>query len=154
MKRFVIGCTLLLAATVATAGASTSFHADLNGQNNVPPISAVTATGFGDFVLNDAQTQLTFHIEYTGLSSPELDSHIHVGTTRENGPIAFELPLGTPKDGVWNITPEYVTDLLAGHLYVNIHSDLYVTGEIRGNIMQVAVPVVPTTWSKIKALYP
>ena len=87
------------------------------------------------------------------MSSNEFASHIHVGNARQNGPIAFGLPVGTPKDGVWAISAEHVANLLAGQLYVNIHTDVYVSGEIRGNIVANQVPVSPTTWGRLKTKY-
>jgi hypothetical protein len=152
MRHLAIASLLILVAATASAG-QTSFTATLNGDNNVPSIPAVTATGTGTFTLNEAQTELTFHIEYTGLSSPEIASHIHVGNSRENGPIAFPLPLGTPKDGVWEIPAEDVAHLLAGELYVNIHTDMYVSGEIRGNLESTAVSTREISWGALKSMY-
>jgi hypothetical protein len=54
---------------------------------------------------------------------------------------------------VWAIPPEQVANLLDGRLYVNIHSELYVAGEIRGNIMPDEVGNEETTWGALKALY-
>lgn len=151
---------MIASATVAgllmltpLAASSTNFSATLNGAQNVPPIAAVTATGTASFVLNDAHTQLTFHIEYSGLIGNEVDAHIHNGTPRENGPVVFQLPAGEPKDGVWNIPADMVTELMAGRLYVNIHTDVYITGEIRGNITMDAVGVEHASLGAIKALY-
>lgn len=140
----------LLASTATT---DMNFVATLNGTNNVPPLSGVTASGTATLVLNAAQTELSFHIEFSGLGSSEIASHIHVGGPRENGGVAFALPLGSPKDGVWNISPEHVTNLLDGRLYINIHTEVYVTGEIRGNIVLDPVATEPTTWGRFKSKY-
>jgi hypothetical protein len=151
MKITAIAFALMLAA--APVAAQMQFSCELNGDNNVPPIPAVTATGTGTFILNADHTELSYHIEYTGLSSPEIAAHFHVGGPRENGGAVFALPVGTPKDGVWAIPPEQVANLLDGRLYVNIHSELYVAGEIRGNIMPDEVGNEETTWGALKALY-
>lgn len=151
MRFTLIALSVLCLAGPALAGMA--FVATLNGQNNVPPLTGVTATGTATFMLNDAQTELTYHIEFSGLSSDEIGAHIHVGGPRENGPVAFALPLGTPKDGVWSIPPEHVTNLLAGRLHVNIHTQMYVTGEIRGNITLDPVSTEETTWGVVKAKY-
>jgi hypothetical protein len=147
----------LAAATVmlafAPARADRVFTAILSGSQNVPPIREVTATGSATLLLNDAQTQVSYHIEYDGLAGTEIASHIHNATPAQNGPIVFTLPPGNPKDGVWNLTPQDVTELIAGRLYVNIHSDQYLTGEIRGNLMEQIVPVEETTWGRVKALF-
>jgi hypothetical protein len=152
MKHLAIVTLLTLVAATAAAG-QTSFTATLNGDNNVPPIPEVTATGTGMFTLNATQTELTFHIEYAGLSSPEIASHIHIGNPRENGSVAFPLPTGTPKDGVWEISPEDVAHLLAGELYVNVHTETYVAGEIRGNLEPAAVSTREISWGQLKSMY-
>lgn len=133
--------------------AATTFSATLDGLQNVPPIPEVTATGTATLTLNDEQTQLSFVINISGLSGPEFASHIHNAGPRDNGPIAFELPLGSTKVGTWAIPPDMVTELLAGRLYINVHTDTYVAGEIRGNIIEVKVPVERSTWGRIKSLY-
>jgi hypothetical protein len=41
----------------------------------------------------------------------------------------------------------------AGKAYLNIHSNAYPGGEIRGFLKPAPVPTAPTTWGSIKALY-
>jgi len=146
--------TVVLALLVLfpTAISSSNFTASLNGASDVPPIPEVTATGTASFVLNDAQTQLTYHIEYSGLSSPETAAHVHNAPPKLNGPAVFALPLGTPKDGVWDIPPDMVTELLAGRLYVNVHTETYIQGEIRGNI-EGPVAAQSATFGAVKEKY-
>ena len=151
MRAFAVFLFCLYLATPARA--ETVFVATLDGQSNVPPTAAVTATGMATFTLNDAQTELAYHIEYAGLSSDEIASHVHVGNPRENGPVAFALPVGSPKDGVWEITPEHVANLLAGELYVNVPTQAYVSREIRGNIVDDEVSAQEITWGRLKARY-
>jgi hypothetical protein len=150
-KTAALVLTLVLVA--APAAAQTIFTAELNGANNVPPQYDVTATGTATFTLNAAETEVHFHIEYRGLSSPEIGAHVHVASPRDIGPIAFVLPEGRPKDGVWEIPPEHVTNLRTGHLYVNIHTEVYVTGEIRGQLYESEVAVESITWGAVKARY-
>lgn len=144
------GALALILALVAQPG-ERLFVATLDGTQNVPPNPFVTATGTATFVLNAAQTELAFHIEYTGLSSDEIASHIHNADFKNNGPVAFTLPIGSVKDGVWQIPPAMVTELLAERLYVNVHSQTYSIGEIRGNITEAQVPVTPLSIGELKA---
>jgi hypothetical protein len=145
---------LALTLVATSAPAEMTFVATLNGLNNVPPRPEITATGSATLVLNDEQTELSYRIEYNGITSPETASHIHRGGPRENGGIAYELPFGSLKIGVWtNIPPEDLTRLLDGKLYINIHTVNYFQGEIRGNIVEESVATEPATWGAIKALY-
>ncbi len=133
------------------AAADTTFIAMLDGAQNVPPLP-VPGSGSAILVLNTAQTQLSFDIRYRDLIGQETDAHFHNAGPRDNGPIHFGLPLGTSKIGVWDIPSGMVPELFAGRIYINIHTDVYITGELRGNI-QNAAPVENTTWGRIKHLF-
>src|SRR5689334_1194271 len=100
------------------------------------------AIGQGTFTLNDARTELHYHIVFSGLTSNLLGAHIHYGEAGAPGPIWFFLSGsgGTSGtfDGTWTATSspyglstDRVNALLGGLLYVNIHSANYPSGEIR-----------------------
>lgn len=131
----------------------TVFEATLDGLSNVPPVPAVSATGEAVMVLNDAQTELSYTITFTVLSSTEIGAHFHNAGPRANGGILAGLPLGTPKVGVWPVTPADVLELFAGRVYINVHTNMYTGGEIRGNVAEADVPIQDTTWGRVKALY-
>lgn len=152
MRPILFTALIVLVASAPGTFATTTFTATINGASNVPAL-AVPGTGTGVFVLNDAQTQLSYNIQFGGLLADEIAAHIHNAGARDNGPAVFPLPLGSPKIGVWSIPPEMVTELFANHLYVNVHSTLYVLGEIRGNIRFQSVPAEGATWGAIKSLY-
>jgi hypothetical protein len=153
-RRFVatLGAGMVMLALVP-AHADRLFTATLNGAQNVPFIRGIRATGSATLFLNAVETQVTYHIEYMDLDGVEFAAHFHNATPVQTGPIVFTLPPGNPKDGVWNLTPEDVAELGAGRIYVNIHTDLYPSGEIRGNLMEEALPVEETTWGRVKALF-
>jgi len=99
------------------------------------------ATGFGVFTLNHTETELSYHVEYTGLEYTETGAHIHNNV--EGGTIVRELELGSPKVGIWKfddpspLTPTRVMNLQHGRMYVNIHSTVFPAGEIAGDILPV-----------------
>jgi hypothetical protein len=115
-------------------GDGACFVAALSGAQEVPPNES-EGTGAGTFVLSPDGTQLAFHIEFSDLTTPETVRHIHRGAPGEAGPVAFDLPAGSPKDGVIELTAEERADLQAGLYYVNIHSETYPGGELRGQIL-------------------
>lgn len=123
------------------------------------PPNASPATGSGIFVLNNAHTQLSFDIQYSGLVAPGTGSQIHNAPPGVNGPAIFPpLPFiaasrsGT-MTGTWPIPLAMVTALDAGDLYVDIHSTGYPDGQIRGQILAAPTPIRRTTWGQIKSLY-
>jgi hypothetical protein len=151
MRPFLLSIALLLAAGAARA--DTFFLATLDGVQNVPPIPQVTAIGSATLTLNEAGNELSFYITYQGLSSAEFSAHIHNARPGLNGSVVFTLPGGTPKVGTWQIPPDMVVELEAGRLYINIHTDTYSTGEIRGNVTAQHVPVERTTMGSLKHRY-
>jgi uncharacterized protein YjdB len=139
------------AATIDLSSLGNSFETTLSGANEVPaiPLGSRTATGSGTFVIDTEANTLTFDIQYSGLTSVETVAHIHgpagVGL---NAPPVFDLPatLGT-KTGTWNYPENLEADILAGNMYVNVHTQLFPNGEIRGQILptQNVVNLVRTT---------
>ncbi len=115
-------------------GSGACFVAALSGTQEVPPNDS-TGTGAGTFVLSPDGTQLVFHIEFSGLTTEETVRHIHRGAPGVAGPVVFDLPAGSPKDGVIELTAENRADLQAGLYYVNIHSETFPGGELRGQIL-------------------
>ncbi len=90
-----------------------------------------TATGSCTGVLDAAQ----FTIDCTHNVADAIAAHIHKAPPGVDGNIVFPFASGTsPIHGVWNLSASDVTDLLGGQLYVNVHSNAFPLGEIRGQI--------------------
>lgn len=141
--RSVLFGTLLLLPAAVRAGEV--FVAHIWGFKTSSP-----ATGTATFTLRDDLSAIDYVIEYENLSSPEVMAHVH----RASDPIAHYLPLGTPKVGTWDApTAQDIAELRAEELYVNIHSEYYPTGEIRGTLVRPVLPVATATWGAVKALY-
>jgi hypothetical protein len=145
----LVPALILLALAAVPARAGTIFVATLTGGQETPP-NASAATGFGTFELNDAMTELTFNVTFSGLSSGLTGAHFHDAPPGVAGPIVrpiSEAEGAVPGitsgviSGVWTsadaqpLTAALVADLLAGRIYFNIHSDQYPAGEIRGQLV-------------------
>ena len=122
------------------------FIATINGANEVPP-SVTTATGFATFSYDNTINELTYDISFSGLSSAETGAHIHQGIVGVDGPIQFTLLSGSPKTGTVVLSASQETSLLAGELYVNIHSTNFSGGEIRGQIIPIDTCVPTNDWT-------
>jgi hypothetical protein len=114
------------------------FTSSLSGRQETPPNTGI-ATGAGIFLLAppDPLTttqQLLYHIAYTNTSSLTVGAHIHRGARGVAGPILHSLPTTNPITGTVSLTAQEISDLVAGLLYVNIHTGLVQAGEIRGQI--------------------
>jgi len=108
------------------------------------PATGSAATGFGGFTLNRSRTELAGHlkVDTAALSGPITGAHIHNAFPGVNGPIVRTLNfVGDDSAGTWTagdpepLTPALVNELLAGYLYVNVHTEDNPGGEIRGQTL-------------------
>jgi len=114
--------------------AQRTFEFGLDGGQEIPPNDS-RATGAAIGVLSADQT--TFDLVVTHSVSSPTGAHIHRGAPGTIGNIVFDLgDPTTPIQAQWNPTPQDVADLLAGNLYVNVHSTDFSGGEIRGQIVE------------------
>jgi len=123
---------------------SETFRAFLSGANEVSP---VFTTASGLVTLELSGDELTITGSFEGLVAPiepvgGTGVHIHLGFTGQNGPVEIsldpELSNGNTA-GTFDQTVEVSADQIEAmqnrQLYVNIHSERYPSGEIRGQIL-------------------
>jgi Cu/Zn superoxide dismutase len=121
-------------------GQLVTHHAELDGQQENPPVNT-NAKGWGVFTINTAANKLSYYIVFSGLSSAEVAAHIHgMSNYGTNAGVLHPLPAGSPKVGVWNYNEADEERILRGMTYVNIHSENFGGGEIRGQIVPIVVP--------------
>lgn len=104
-------------------------------QESTPVTTA--ATGYASFVVDSSTKAITGEVSFTGIMATM--AHIHTGAAGTSGAPFINLLVdnnthkATVLDGTL-LTQEQYEDLLAGNLYVNVHSAAYPGGEIRGQI--------------------
>jgi len=115
------------------------LSAFVDGDQEVPPVVS-TATGLGTFTLTDAG--LIYHINVEGLTIDM--AHFHLAAEGINGPVVRSLTTefsGGKAAGIWTaqdtepLTASLTDALLAGEVYVNIHTAMHPGGEIRGQLV-------------------
>ena len=110
--------------------------AALGGANEVPPVTS-SATGNAIVAVHPQTRAITGVSNFSGVVAT--NAHIHAGAVGANGGIAIGLTLGTNSATVpasTTLTDAQFADLIAGSLYVNIHSAANPTGEIRGQLVR------------------
>jgi hypothetical protein len=129
-----------------SGGATMLFVANLNGGQEVPP-NASTGAGLGDVLLNNAQTQITVDLTFSGLLSPASAAHIHgPAPAGVNAPVLFPLSgLPASTSGIvptptFAITATQVGQLESGSFYMDVHDAVFPGGEIRGQLSEVPEP--------------
>lgn len=146
--RFLIQNFTILLLSVCfciPAMAQTQFQARVSGSNEVPSVDSrgsgmITVTLVGDHI------KVTGH--FSGLGSDYKASHIHFGSAGSNGMPVFELkPIinndkrsgtYTAEKNTFKINPKEIKSLQEGRMYINIHSQENVAGELRGQLLPIA----------------
>ena len=123
----------------------TEYEVMLAGENQVPPV-ATSADGSMDVEFDEDDNVLTIDGEFDNLVSELIDiegaeAHIHEGTIDEAGPVIYNLDVdadGDDRSGTFEfdeeLTDEEVELFENNELYVNIHTDAYPGGELRGQL--------------------
>jgi hypothetical protein len=124
------GCTLVDRVTGGGAGERVA----LSAQNEVPP-AASTATGSGSVTVG-SDCAVSANISVSGMTATA--AHIHEGRAGANGPVL--VPLTKSGDNAFvaapgaKMTEAQCASYRAGNTYVNVHSDKFKGGEVRGQL--------------------
>jgi CHRD domain len=111
--------------------------ANLTGAQETPP-NASTASGIGTLSVNPFTGAVAGRIETTGING--IAAHAHQAAGGVAG--AIVIPMTQTSPGIWTSAPgATVSDALliafmAGNLYLNVHSNAFTGGEIRGQLVQ------------------
>jgi len=114
------------------------FVANLNGAQEVPPTIS-NASGTATLLLSPDEKTARVSLNFAGLSSPQTAAHIHgPAAPGVSGPVLFPLPNGLVSDFEIALLSGQVQDLKNGLWYVNVHSNNFPNGEIRGQFQSVS----------------
>jgi uncharacterized protein (DUF1800 family) len=124
----------------------------------LPENGAVTsATGTSSVLLAADELSALVTLDFNGLTTPQTAAHIHgPADPGQTAQPVFSVPMGTFRDVLWVFQPtgnltiqDQVGALKAGRLYINVHSERYPPGEIRGHYRLAATatprPTPPPT---------
>lgn len=133
MKKFQIA-TLAAAMAVAGAAYAADVKVNLAGDQEVPPVNT-QAKGSGTVMIGD-DGAVSGTVTTTGIQGTA--AHIHQAAAGKNGPVI--VPMTKSGDNGWTfapgskLTPDQMSALKAGDLYINVHSAANPGGEIRGQL--------------------
>lgn len=148
--------------TDAANAVATTAAATVNVNNNpvipvvlspdeVIPRPVSTATGDGDVTVNLLNGSVTGGVTVSGITATL--AHIHDAFAGSAGPVIVNFVQSGTDPNRWDaeagaiLTADQINDLLAGKLYVNVHSAAYPQGEIRGQLKPENISVVFTAMS-------
>ncbi len=158
-KAFIVSLIVLFTAFAAVCPAEYGYikgppelSATLSGADIVPPLKT-NASGKAAFTLNKEQTLLFYTITVSNIENVTA-AHIHIGKKGQDGPpIAFIKITANKKGRVNGVLAEgsigaqdlmtsfkgrsiqdLYQEMINGGTYVNVHTEKYPDGEIRGQI--------------------
>jgi len=133
----------LLAASRSEA-ATTTFKANLDGKDEVPPNTAGGA-GFVTVAYDPVSKKITWEGNYKGLTGPVIAAHIHgpADPGKNAPPVIWLTKKGDQNPnfpdvfkGSAELTDDQLKELMFGRYYVNIHTKANPAGEIRGQLVK------------------
>ena len=130
-----IAAVAMLAASSAIAE-QVKMKAELSGAQEVPPTTS-QGKGNAEITFDTASKQLSWTVNYSGLSGPPTAAHFHgPAEAGKNAGVAVPIPnqATSPVTGSHTLTDAQASDLLAGRYYVNVHTAASPGGEIRGQV--------------------
>ena len=126
----------------------------------------ITSSGAGTSSLSLTQAGLVYRLTGNDLTGPVVNAHFHNAPPGESGGVVRGIFAagfsGGSASGIWTsnddepLTPELMQELLAGNIYLNLHTDAYRGGEIRGQVLPggvVATGVEPVPGGELPSAF-
>ena len=140
-RAFVLATLLLIGVAPRAARSQANFTGRMDGAQETP---AVVTSARGTITATLTSAGLGFYITVRGLSGPIIAAHIHSGAPGVAGGVVRDITAafgGTNSaTGAWlptdasPLSAARIADLMAGNLYVNVHTSANPGGEMRGQL--------------------
>jgi len=147
-NRTTAAVIILMLFVSVRAMAATQFFFDLEPGQEVPP---VVSSGSGSCEVTLDGTSVSVLCQFEGLSQPAVASHIHGAGVGTNGGVILGLTVTEATSGTISgngtLTVEQANNMEQGLTYINLHSQAFASGELRGQIVSPAstnTPAIPT----------
>ena len=129
-----LACAAALALATPALAEMMNFKASMSPSEEVPPTNS-KGSGSLTATYDTSSKKLTWKGSYSGLTGPATAAHFHAGEKGKNGGVAIPIaPATSPMEGSATLNDQQASDLMAGKLYVNVHTAENKGGEIRGQL--------------------
>jgi CHRD domain len=135
-----LGMVGMLAVGAPAYGEGRPLATTLTGAAEVPGPGDPDASGTAFITLNQGQGEVCFELSWAGIDGTVTAAHIHVGAATVAGPVVVPLFAGafagTASGCVAGVSEELIKAIRQNpeNYYVNIHSDVFPAGAIRGQL--------------------
>ena len=139
MNGKVFGIIALTATSLAFAAPASAekmtMKVNLTSAAEVPANDSL-GKGTADVSYDSASKMLTWNVTYSGLTGPATMAHFHgPAESGKNAPVVIPFKdAASGASGSATLTDAQASDLMAGKLYINIHTAKHPGGEIRGQV--------------------
>lgn len=157
MRAIIAVAVVLVCAPALNAATKKIGPFPLEGSQEVPP-SGSPATGEATITFDTVTRAFSLDYQFSGLLGEVTVAHFHAASAGVNGPVIYWLTVAGP-DSLSPPLPFGVTtadssgsgvfpeanfdDLLAGNIYINIHTTYAGAGEIRGQVIPSPAGALP-----------
>jgi hypothetical protein len=124
------------------------FSSTLSGGAMVPPVNS-SASATARFALDIDRRTTQYEIRLTGLSSPVTEIHLHQAKAGEPGGIihhGLANPVNGVSSGAFPLRTEERDPLVGGNFFIEVHTEQYPLGELRGQVALVGTAPPGTTF--------
>lgn len=124
-----------LAFAVPASAEKMTMKVNLTSAAEVPANDS-PGKGTADVSYDSASKMLTWNVTYSGLTGPATMAHFHgPAESGKNAPVVIPFKdAASGASGSATLTDAQASDLMAGKLYINIHTAKHPGGEIRGQV--------------------
>lgn len=169
----VAGAALVATASAAHAVVFKIGPFPLQGVQEVPPV-VTPATGEATLFIDNMSGAFTLEYEFSGLTSNVTLAHFHNAPAGTNGGVIYwlaaagapdndpgtlmspPLPTGVTSamdSGTGVFPAASLSELFAGNIYVNIHTEQFGGGEIRGQVVPAPGALAPLACAGLLGLH-
>lgn len=131
----MIGTVMLASSGLAQAEILT-LKAEMTAAKEVPPAADSKASGSATFTIDTETKKITWETTSRDLTGAATAAHIHGPAAEgENAGPLIDMSANIER-GSADLTDAQLADVQAGRTYVNIHTEKYPDGEIRGQLLR------------------
>jgi hypothetical protein len=126
----------LLALPQPAMAETVKLKADLKASEEVPPTDS-SGAGTADVTLDTDANKVSWKVTYENLTGDATAAHFRgPAKVGANAPPAVDIS-GNINEGSADVTADQLQMIREGNTYINIHTEKYPDGEIRGQVLQI-----------------